>query len=121
MCEEMEGVIGYEMSYVCNYDIWLQIIVLVLIVVISLLVNWGMNVFWWGGGWCSWDNDCDGNGVQVLLMILVIVVIILVLLVVSLVQMVLFCNCEYLVDVGSVELICNLLGLISVFEKIDDS
>ncbi len=119
--EEMEGVIGHEMSHVRNYDIRLQTIALALTAAISLLVNWGMNAFWWGGGRRSRDNDRDGNGAQVLLMILAIVVIILAPLAASLVQMALSRNREYLADAGSVELTRNPLGLISALEKIDDS
>ncbi|MEE6691426.1 zinc metalloprotease HtpX [Lactiplantibacillus plantarum] len=119
--EEMEGIIGHEMSHVRNYDIRLQTIALALTAAISLLVNWGMNAFWWGGGRRSRDNDRDGNGAQVLLMILAIVVIILAPLAASLVQMALSRNREYLADAGSVELTRNPLGLISALEKIDDS
>ena len=119
--EEMEGVIGHEMSHVRNYDIRLQTIALALTAAISLLVNWGMNAFWWGGGRRSRDDDRDGNGAQVLLMILAIVVIILAPLAASLVQMALSRNREYLADAGSVELTRNPLELISALEKIDDS
>lgn len=119
--EEMEGVIGHEMSHVRNYDIRLQTIALALTATISLLVNWGMNAFWWGGGRRSRDNDRDGNGAQILLMVLAIVVIILAPLAASLVQMALSRNREYLADAGSVELTRNPLGLISALEKIDDS
>ncbi|KLD60774.1 hypothetical protein WP50_07585 [Lactiplantibacillus plantarum] len=84
---------------------------------ISLLVNWGMNAFWWGGGRRSRDNDRDGNGAQVLLMILAIVVIILAPLAASLVQMALSRNREYLADAGSVELtmcVTMILGHIHI-------
>lgn len=119
--EEMEGVIGHEMSHVRNYDIRLQTIALALTAAISLLVNWGMNAFWWGGGRRSRDNDRDSNGAQALLMVLAVVVIILVPLAASLVQMALSRNREYLADAGSVELTRNPLGLINALEKIDDS
>ncbi|MCT3063821.1 zinc metalloprotease HtpX [Lactiplantibacillus pentosus] len=119
--EEMEGVIGHEMSHVRNYDIRLQTIALALTAAISLLVNWGMNAFWWGGGRRSRDNDRDSNGAQALLMVLAVVVIILAPLAASLVQMALSRNREYLADAGSVELMRNPLGLINALEKIDDS
>lgn len=119
--EEMEGVIGHEMSHVRNYDIRLQTIALALTAAISLLVNWGMNAFWWGGGRRSRDNDRDSNGAQALLMVLAVVVIILAPLAASLVQMALSRNREYLADAGSVELTRDPLGLINALEKIDDS
>ncbi|RRK10365.1 zinc metalloprotease HtpX [Lactiplantibacillus garii] len=119
--EEMEGVIGHEMTHVRNYDIRLQTIALALTAAISLLVNWGMNAFWWGGGRRRRDDDRDGNGAQALLMILAVVVIILAPLAASLVQLALSRNREYLADAGSVELTRNPVGLINALEKIDDS
>ncbi len=119
--EEMEGVIGHEMTHVRNYDSRLQTIALALTAAISLLVNWGMNAFWWGGGRRRRDDDRDGGGAQALIMILAVVVIILAPLAASLVQMALSRNREYLADAGSVELTRNPLGLINALEKIDDS
>ncbi|CAM3065129.1 zinc metalloprotease HtpX [Lactiplantibacillus plajomi] len=119
--EEMEGVIGHEMSHVRNYDIRLQTVALALTAAISLLVNWGMNAFWWGGGRGRDDDDRDGNGVQALLMVLAVVVIVLAPLAGSLVQLALSRNREYLADASAVELTRNPLGLINALEKIDDS
>ena len=120
--EEMEGVIGHEMTHVRNYDIRLQTIALALTAAISLLVNWGMNSFWWGGGRRRRDNDRDGNGgVEALLMVLAIVVIILAPIAASLVQMALSRNREYLADAGAVELTRNPQGLIDALTAIDDS
>ncbi len=48
--EELEAVMGHEMSHVRNYDIRLSTIALALSAVISVLVNIGMHSFWWGGG-----------------------------------------------------------------------
>jgi len=119
--EEMEGVIGHEMSHVRNYDIRLQTIALALTAAISLLVNWGMNAFFWGGGRRSRDDDRDGNGAQILMMLLAVIVIVLAPLAASLVQLALSRNREYLADASSVELTRNPLGLINALEKIDDS
>ncbi|MFC6182626.1 zinc metalloprotease HtpX [Lactiplantibacillus daowaiensis] len=121
--EEMEGVIGHEMTHVRNYDIRLQTIALALTAAISLLVNWGMNSFWWGGGRRRRDDDREGGngGLQVILMLVAIVVIILAPLAASLVQMALSRNREYLADAGSVELTRNPQGMIAALTKIDDS
>jgi len=119
--EEMEGVIGHEMTHVRNYDIRLQTISLALTAAISLLVNWGLNSFWWGGGRRR-DNDREGNGsIQLVLMLLSVIVIILAPLAASLAQMALSRNREYLADAGGVELTRNPKGLIDALTKIDDS
>ncbi|MFB9770681.1 zinc metalloprotease HtpX [Lactiplantibacillus modestisalitolerans] len=119
--EEMEGVIGHEMTHVRNYDIRLQTIALALTAAISLLVNWGLNAFWWGGGRRRDDDREGGNGMQVLILVLAVLVIVLAPLAASLVQLALSRNREYLADAGAVELTRNPLGLIQALEKIDAS
>lgn len=120
--EELEGVIGHEMSHVRNYDIRLQTIALALSAAISLLVNIGMNSFWWGGGRRDRDNDNNGGGyLQIIMFIVSILLVILGPLAASIAQMALSRNREYLADAGSVELTRNPQGLISALRKISSS
>ncbi|WP_125765500.1 zinc metalloprotease HtpX [Levilactobacillus mulengensis] len=116
--EEMEGVIGHEMSHVRNYDIRLQTIALALSAAISLLVNFASNWFWWGGSRRRDDRDSGGN---VIGLVISVFLIILAPLAASIAQMALSRNREYLADASSVELTRNPQGLISALEKIDDS
>jgi heat shock protein HtpX len=117
--EEMEGVIGHEMSHVRNYDIRLQTIALALSAAISLLVNFASNWFWWGGGRRR-DDDRDSTG-NVIGIVISIFLVILAPLAASIAQMALSRNREYLADAASVELTRNPQGLISALRKIDDS
>lgn len=55
--EELEAVMGHEMSHVRNYDIRLQTIALALSAAISMLVNFAGN-FWW---FESSDDDDDNS------------------------------------------------------------
>ena len=119
--EEMEGVLGHEISHVLNYDIRLQTIALALSAAISMLVNIGMNSFWWGGGRRRNNNDSEGGNIQIILLILSVVLIILGPLAASIAQMALSRNREYLADASSVELTRNPQGLITALEKISDS
>ncbi|HBO47203.1 MULTISPECIES: zinc metalloprotease HtpX [Pediococcus] len=119
--EEMEGVLGHEISHVRNYDIRLQTIALALSAAISMLVNIGMNSFWWGGGRRRNNNDSEGGNIQIILLILSVVLIILGPLAASIAQMALSRNREYLADASSVELTRNPQGLITALEKISDS
>ncbi|GEL89550.1 zinc metalloprotease HtpX [Pediococcus parvulus] len=119
--EEMEGVLGHEISHVRNYDIRLQTIALALSAAISMLVNIGMNSFWWGGGRRRNNNDSEGSNIQIILLILSVVLIILGPLAASIAQMALSRNREYLADASSVELTRNPQGLITALEKISDS
>lgn len=119
--EEMEGVLGHEISHVRNYDIRLQTVALALSAAISMLVNIGMRSFWWGGGRRRSNNNSEGGNMQIILLVLSLVLIILGPLAASIAQMALSRNREYLADASSVELTRNLQGLITALEKISDS
>ncbi|WP_125574087.1 zinc metalloprotease HtpX [Levilactobacillus huananensis] len=117
--EELEGVIGHEISHVRNYDIRLQTIALALSSAIGLLVSFANNWFWWGGSRRrSDDRDSGGNIIGLVISILLII---LAPLAASIAQMALSRNREYLADASSVALTRNPQGLISALRKIDDS
>lgn len=113
--EELEGVMGHEMSHVRNYDIRLQTIALALASAIAMLVNFAGN-FWWFGGRSN-NDDRDSSG-AIFAMIGSILLIILAPLAASIAQMALSRNREYLADAGSVELTRNPQGMISALEKL---
>ncbi|MGH9399528.1 MAG: M48 family metalloprotease, partial [Thermoanaerobaculia bacterium] len=48
--EELQGVIGHEMSHVRNYDTRLMTVVAALAGAILLLSDWARRGLWWGGG-----------------------------------------------------------------------
>ena len=52
--EELEGVIGHEMSHVRNYDIRLQTIALALASAIGALTGFVSHIWWFGGS--SWKR-----------------------------------------------------------------
>lgn len=119
--EELEAVIGHEMSHVRNYDIRLSTIALALSAVIALLVNIGMHSFWWGGGRRRSNNSEGGGYLQIILMVFSILIVILGPLAASIAQMALSRNREYLADAGSVELTRNPQGLITALQKISNA
>ena len=116
--EELEGVMGHEMSHVRNYDNRLQTIALALSAAISVLVNFAGN-FWWLGGRGSDRDDDDAGGVFAIFGS--ILLIILAPLAATIAQMALSRNREYLADAGSVELTRNPHGLISALEKLKEA
>ena len=118
--EEMEGVIGHEISHIRNYDIRLSTIALALSAAISILVDIGMRSFWWGGGSRRRDND-ENSSIDIILMVLSLVLIILGPIAATIAQMALSRNREYLADASSVELTRNPQGLIHALEKISAS
>ncbi|QMU09116.1 zinc metalloprotease HtpX [Levilactobacillus suantsaii] len=117
--EELEGVIGHEISHVRNYDIRLQTIALALSAAISFLVNLASNLMWFGAG--RRDDDDDNSAGGILQLVVSILLIFLAPLAASIAQMALSRNREYLADASSVELTRNPQGLIMALRKIDDS
>lgn len=112
--EELEGVMGHEMSHVRNYDIRLQTIALALASAIGALTGFVSHIWWFGGS--NRDDDRDGAGV--IAIIGSVLMIILAPLAASIAQMALSRNREYLADAGSVELTRNPHGLISALTKL---
>lgn len=119
--EELEGVLGHELSHVKNYDILLSTIAVVLVGVISFISNMASNFWFWGGARDS-DDDRDSNAFEMIFKVIAIVfVLILGPLSASLAQMALSRNREYLADASSVKLTRNPQGLISALRKIENS
>lgn len=118
--EELEGVIAHEVSHIRNYDIRLQTIALALSAVISMLVNIGSNMLWWGGG-RSRDNDREEGASNIIGLVFSILLLILGPLAASIAQMALSRNREYLADASGVELTRNPQGLINALLKIANS
>ena len=119
--EELEGVLGHELSHVRNYDILLSTIAVVLVGVISFISGMASRYIWFAGG--SRDSDDrDSNAFEMIFKVVAIVfVLILGPLSASLAQMALSRNREYLADASSVELTRNPQGLISALRKIENS
>ncbi len=118
--EELQGVIGHEMSHVRNYDIRFTLIVGVMVGSIALLAQLFLRyTFWFGGGRRSNnDNNSGGGGLAVVFMIIGVVLAILAPFFTALVQMAVSRQREYLADASSVELTRNPHGLESALAKL---
>lgn len=120
--EELEGVLGHELSHVRNYDILLSTIAVVLVGIISFISGIASRYIWFAGGSRSRDDDRNTNAFEMIFKIVAIVfVLILGPLSATLAQMALSRNREYLADASSVELTRNPQGLISALKKIESS
>ena len=118
--EELQGVIGHEMSHVRNYDIRFTLIVGVLVGSIALLAQLFLRyTFWFGGGRRSNnDNNNGGGGLAILFLVIGVVMAILAPIFTALVQMAVSRQREYLADASSVELTRNPHGLESALAKL---
>jgi len=118
--EELQGVIGHEMSHVRNLDIRFALLVGVLVGSIALISDWFLRFTFWGGGRNRDDDDRGGGGLQALLFILALVLAIIAPLIGRFVQLAVSRSREELADVSSVDLTRNPVGLARALRTISD-
>jgi len=110
--EELQGVVGHELSHVRNYDIRYAMLVGVLVGTIALLADVFLRMTFWGGlGRRSSSSDRGGGGLQALVFMIAILLAILAPFFGRLVQLAVSRQREYLADASSVELTRNPYGL----------
>ena len=120
--EELQGVIGHEMSHVRNLDIRFALLVGVLVGSIALISDWFLRyTFWFGGGRRDRDSDRGGGGgLAAILFIVAIVLAVVAPLIGRFVQLAVSRSREELADVSSVDLTRNPVGLARALRMISD-
>jgi heat shock protein HtpX len=117
--EELQGVMGHELSHVRNYDIRFALLVGVLVGSIALLADFFLRFTFWGGARRSRrDGDSGGNSLQAIMFVVAIVLAILAPIASRLVQLAVNRQREYLADASSVELTRNPHGIERALAKI---
>jgi heat shock protein HtpX len=119
--EELQGVIGHELSHVRNLDIRFALLVAVLVGSIALLADFFLRFTFWGGlgGGRRSRSGRDGGGGLVIIMIVVgLILAIVAPIVARFVQMAVSRQREYLADASGVELTRNPYGLERALAKI---
>ncbi len=120
--EELQGVIGHELSHVRNLDTRFELLVATLVGSIALLADFFLRFTFWGGvtggGRRSRDNDSGGGALVAILFVVGIVLAIVAPIIGGLVQLAVSRQREYLADVSSVELTRNPYGLERALAKI---
>jgi heat shock protein HtpX len=114
--EELQGVIGHELSHVRNFDIRFSLVVAVMVGAIAILADFFLRFTFWGGG-RSRDRE-GGGGAQAVVLVLAIVLAILAPLISRFIQLAVSRQREYLADASSVELTRNPYGLERALAKI---
>ena len=77
---------------------------------------------WWGGaGRRRSDDDRDGNGLEIIMLVISLLAIVLAPLAATLVQLAISRQREFLADASSVELTRNPQGMINALLKLDNS
>ena len=118
--EELEAVIGHEVSHIRNLDIRISTIAVALASAITLLSSMAGRMMWWGGA-SRRSNDRDSGGLEIILMILSLLAIVLAPLAATLVQLAISRQREFLADASSVELTRNPQAMINALLKLENS
>jgi heat shock protein HtpX len=116
--EELQGVIGHELSHVRNFDIRFSLIVGVLVGSVALLSDFFLRWTWFGGGGRRSRDRDGGGGLQAVMLVVAILLAILAPIAARLVQLAVSRQREYLADASSVELTRNPYGIERALAKI---
>ncbi len=122
--EELQGVVGHEMSHIVNLDIRYATAVGVLVGVIALVSDAALRMLRFSGGrgatsGHSGGGGSKGGGASAFAFFILVFFAAVAPLVARLVQMAVSRQREFLADATSVRLTRNPLGLISALEKLD--
>jgi len=115
--EELQGVIGHELSHVRNLDIRFSLIVGVMVGAIAILADFFLRFTFWGGRGRDRDSG-SGGGAQAIVFIIAIVLAVLAPLISRFIQLAVNRQREYLADASSIELTRNPYGLERALAKI---
>jgi len=119
--EELQGVMGHELSHVRNYDIRFSLLVAVLVGSVALMADFFLRFSFWGGMSRSRRDDRGGgNSAQAIFAIIAIVLSILAPIASRLVQLAVNRQREYLADASSVQLTRNPAGIERALAKISE-
>jgi heat shock protein HtpX len=114
--EELEGVIGHEMSHVANYDVRLATVTVGVVGAIAILAEVGIRLLWVGGGR---RGGRERGGAGPVLLLVAVLGLVLAPLLSRLVYLMLSRRREYLADATGAKLTRDPEGLASALEKIE--
>jgi len=115
--QELEGVLGHEMSHIGNYDIRYMTLAAVLVGMVAMLSHIFLRSLFYGGG----RRDSKGGGAVLILIVVGIVLAILAPIFANLVQLAISRKREYTADATAVKIIRSPTGLIRALKKLKDN
>ena len=122
--EELQGVIGHEMSHIRDYDIRTMMIVAVMVGGIAMLSDFFFRMMFYSGGrggGRSSNGKNDDGGALVLIYIATLILAVVAPIISKLVAMAISRQREYLADASSVEFTRNPRALLRALEQIAKS
>lgn len=113
--QELEGVLAHELSHIKNYDTLVQTLAAVLAGTVTLVSEWMLRSFWWGGGR---RRDGEGAQFQAIMLLIALALAVLAPVAAMLIQMAISRKREYLADASAAMLTRYPPGLASALRKI---
>ncbi len=113
--QELEGVLGHEISHIKNYDIRLMTITSVLVGIVTIIADITFRSFWYGG---FRSRDREGDFIGLILFVLGLLLIAFSPIIARIIQFAISRKREFLADADSALLTHNPKGLISALKKI---
>ena len=116
--EELQGVMGHELTHIRERDILTMTMVAALAGAIGILAAISRNLMYFGGGRRRRSRDSEGGNAGLIIFIIYIVLAILAPIIARLLALAVSRAREYAADAGSAELTRNPLALASALRKI---
>ena len=114
--QELEGVLGHELSHVANYDIRFMTLVAVMVGMIAIISQIFIRSLWWQS--LAGKGGRDKGKAQIIFILIGIALAVLAPIVVTLVQLSISRKREYSADASAVKFIRSPTGLIGALKKI---
>lgn len=117
--EELEAVVGHEITHIRNYDIRVTMLMSCIIIGLTFINSFASYFAFWGESfWDDDDDDDDNSSVWAGMVIFIYILSYVGIIASSLINLAMSRNREYLADAGSVELTRNPQGMINALIKI---
>ena len=116
--QELEGVIAHEMSHIKNFDIRMMMLAAVMVGVVTLISDFMLRSFLWGGHGRSRSRNKDSGQLGLILIVVALVLAILAPFIAQLIKLAISRKREFLADANGALLTRYPPGLASALEKI---
>ncbi len=113
--QELEGVVAHEMSHIKNYDIRFMMLTAILVGVVTLLSDFLLRSFLWGG---KKNDSKDGGGVTIIFIVVGLVFAILAPLIGEMIKLAIGRKREFMADADGATLTRYPQGLADALRKI---
>ena len=122
--QEVEAVLGHELTHIRNGDVRMLVIAVVIAGVISFFGEMVFRLFfqgsfYWGGGRSRGSDDRRGGGAGGIAIVIALAIVVVAWVLSIVIRFALSRTREYLADAGSVELTKNPDAMISALRKIE--